>query len=269
MSEQDWRGMDRATRSAAYNNGAAVPDSAARVADWTARSVAVRERPTAVLDLVYGPKPRNRIDVFPCDASDAPLVAFIHGGYWQRNAKEGFACMALGALARGLDVALVGYTLAPEATLAEIAGEIRAALAVLRRRDAEAGVRRRLIASGWSAGGHLAALAMDWPEVDAALAISGIFDLEPLRGTEIDDKLRLSEAEVADLSPIRRPSDKPLAVAFGADELPELCRQSRDYHAACLNSGLVPVPGADHFSVLDELISPDGLLTDALVALVA
>ena len=175
--------------------------------------------------------------------------------------------MVLGPMARGLDVALIGYTLAPEATLTEIAAEIRTALVFLRERDAKAGVQRQLIASGWSAGGHLAALSLDWPEVDAALAISGIFDLAPLRGTEIDDKVHLTEAEVADLSPIRRPSPKRLAVAFGANELPELCRQSRDYQAACPGSTLLPVPGTDHFSVLDELISPEGILTRALIAL--
>ena len=259
--------MDRATRGAAYDNGSAVADSAARVAGWAARSIEVRARPTALLDLAYGARPRNAIDLFPCGRAKAPLVAFIHGGYWQRNAKEGFACMALGPLARGFDVALIGYTLAPEATLTEIAGEIRAAILFLRQRDVE--THRRLIASGWSAGGHLAALALDWPEVDAALAISGIFDLEPLRGTQIDDRVHLSEMEVADLSPIRRPSAKPLTVAFGADELPELRRQSRDYQAECADSALISIPDADHFSVLDEMISPHGQLTEAIVDLAA
>jgi acetyl esterase/lipase len=263
--------MDRATRSAAYDNGAAVADSAARVARWRALSASLRATCPGERDLAYGPLPRQRLDLFDSATARAPLVAFIHGGYWQRNAKEDFACVATGPLARGLDVALVGYTLAPEASLTAIVAEIRAALTLLRRLDRERGLARPLVVSGWSAGGHLAALALDWPEVDAALAISGIFDLEPLRGTIIDDKLRLTEMQVEALSPLRRPTRRPIVIACGGDELPELRRQSRDYHAACAATGgaatLCPIEGADHFSVLDGLIEPDGALTRSLLAL--
>ena len=263
--------MDRATRSAAYDNGAAVENSAARLAGWRARSAAVRQSAEAKLDLVYGPKPRNRIDLFESGSDAAPLLAFVHGGYWQRNAKEDFACMAIGPLARGCDVALIGYTLAPEATLGVIVEEIRAALRFLRWRDAAAGVSRRLIVSGWSAGGHLAALSLCWPEVDAAVSISGIHDLEPLRGTSIGDPLHLTDLEIADLSPIRQTASGPVTIAFGLDELPELCRQSVAYHEVLRDRGsaamLLAIAKADHFSILDELMEPGGVLTRAIVAL--
>ena len=273
MSDQTWRAMDRATRSAAYNNGAAVADSAEQLARWKALSASTRDEHRADLDLCYGPRPRNLIDIFPAGRPDAPLLVFIHGGYWQRNGKDDFSCMALGPLARGLAVALVGYTLAPDATLTAIAAEISMAVAFLRARDEEAGLRRKMVVSGWSAGGHLAALASAWPGVDATLAISGIFDLEPLRGTELDDTLRLTEAEVQRLSPIRHfaPSHGPMVIAYGADELPELCRQSQDYQRTAQAHGieatLLPIPDTDHFSVLDALIEPTGALTEAVVAL--
>ena len=258
-------------RGAAYDNRAAVAENAGHLARWRELSRPLRATHPGERDLVYGPLPRQRLDLFACGVAGAPLLVFIHGGYWQRNGKEDFACMAVGPLAQGLDVAVVGYTLAPEASLAAIAAEIRAAVTVLRRRDGTHGVARRLIVSGWSAGGHLAALSLDWPQVDAALAISGIFDLEPLRGTAIDDKLHLSEAEVAALSPMRTPTRRRIAIAYGAAELPELCRQSRDYHAACQAAGgqadLLTIGGANHFSVLESLIAPEGALTRIVVGL--
>src|SRR3954471_2157832 len=94
-----WRGMTRAQLDAAYDNTAIVPDAAQRRDAWIARSAAIRKDKTELLDLVYGPKERNRIDVFRCGKANAPLFTFIHGGYWQRNAKEFFACMADGPLA--------------------------------------------------------------------------------------------------------------------------------------------------------------------------
>ena len=173
----DWRTMDRPTLTAAYDNGAAVANSAAQLARWRGLSASMRDERPATLDLRYGPLPRNGIDLFACGRPDAPLLAFIHGGWWMRNAKEGFACMAAGPLALGMDVATIGYTLAPDASLTRIAAEVREALTFLRRRDRDR--RRPVVVSGWSAGGHLAALTADAPEVDGCLAISGAFDLAP------------------------------------------------------------------------------------------
>ena len=80
----------------------------------------------------------------------APLLAYIHGGYWQRNAKEFYACLAEGPLARGMDAAMIGYTLAPEASLTEIVEEIRAALRWLRAKGPRLGIAgAQLIAAGW------------------------------------------------------------------------------------------------------------------------
>jgi arylformamidase len=266
-----WRGMTRAALDAAYDNRAAVANSVAKVADWTARSADFRARHPELLDLAYGPRPRNRIDVFRCGAAEAPLFVFIHGGYWQRNSKDAFACMAQGPLAHGFDVALIGYTLAPEAKLTEIVGETHAAIRWLRENGPSHGVARdRLIVSGWSAGGHLTAAAMALPQVDGGIAISGVYDLEPIRLGVLNDALGLDAAEAAAMSPVAHiPTQAgPLVVAYGAAELPELRRQSIDYEtawrAAGLTGRLMPLDGHDHFSILDELASPDGVLTRAL-----
>ena len=263
--------MSRAELDAAYNNTAAVADSAQRLADWTERSAALRRKYPDLLDLPYGPRPRNRIDLFPCGRSNAPLFVFIHGGYWQRNAKEIFACMAEGPLVRGFDAALIGYTLAPDATLPDIAAETHHAIRWLRHEGASYGVgKERLVISGWSAGGHLTAMAMALPEVDAGLAISGVFDVEPCRLNYLNEKLNLTAGDALAMSPILHLPARsgPLTISFGTGELPELQRQSRDYHAARQAAGLpsvlLPLDGRDHFSILEELARPDGQLSSAL-----
>jgi arylformamidase len=269
-----WRGFTGPELDAAYNNAAAVPDSAERLAAFAERSAALRAARPDQLDIPYGPRPRNRIDLFRCGREGAPLFAFIHGGYWQRNAKEMFAFVAEGPLARGIDVALVGYTLAPEATLTEIVAEMHAAVTFLRGEGTALGVGAgRLILSGWSAGGHLTAMGMRWPQVDAGLAISGVFEVEPCRLNYLNEKLRLTEAEAMAMSPIRQLPRiaGPLIAAYGEAELPELKRQSVDFFAAWSGAGLpgrlLPLAGHDHFSILEELAEPDGALARALAEL--
>jgi arylformamidase len=267
-----WRGMTRAQLDAAYNNSAAVKNSGEKLADWQRRSDIVRARHKELLDLTYGPRPRNRIDAFRCGRQRAPLLAYIHGGYWQRNAKEFYACLAEGPLARGIDVALIGYTLAPDATLTEIVAEARAALRWLRAQGPGLGLAtEKLIVSGWSAGGHLTAMTIG--DADAGLAISGIYDIEPCRLNYLNEKLKMTVDEQVALSPIRQlPSrSPPLTIAYGMAELPELQRQSRDYHEARQKAGLpselMPLAGHDHFSILEELASPAGVLCEAVICL--
>ena len=131
--------------------------------------------------------------------------------------------------------------------------------------------------SGWSAGGHLTALILDHPSVTAGLAISGVFDLEPIRHSSINDKLALTHDEVVSLSPARRGMvGKPLAIAYGLAELPELQRQSAHFSASRQMAGLDPagdpaglaMAGEDHFSILEQLASPDGMLSKAAAGMI-
>jgi acetyl esterase/lipase len=260
-----WTSATQAERDAAYDNAGAVADSPQLIAERNAAGAAFRTAHPAHLDLAFGPTEREAWDLFPGGDPHAPCLVFIHGGYWQRNRREDFAHLAEGALAMGWSVAINGYTLAPEASLTRIAWQVHAALDWLSANGAEHGIAGPLIASGWSAGGHLTALALEHPAVSAGLAISGIFELAPIRETNLNEALKLTEEEVANLSPMRRPVvHKPLAIAYGSAELPELCRQSRDFHAlrsaAHAPGPLVPVPGADHFRVLEALRVPNGSL---------
>jgi acetyl esterase/lipase len=269
----DWGSMSRAERDASYNNSAAVAGSAALNAARETRSASFRAAHPGALDLPYGARPRNRWDLYPADDPGAPCLVFIHGGYWQGRTREEFACLIEGARAIGWSGALPGYTLAPDASLTAIVAEIRAALDWLAAEGPSHGIAGPIVLSGWSAGGHLTAMALGHPAVRAGLAISGLFELGPIRDTYLNEKLRLADAEVAALSPLRLPvSPKPLAIAYGTAELPALVADSRNFHArraaAHAPGALLPVAGANHFTVVLELQEADGLLTRSLPMLV-
>ena len=281
MSDQNtdnaatYRGMARPEIDAAYNNSAAVTDSARHLADWQRRSEVLRQQPEARLDLRYGPAPNNRIDFFPAQPG-APLFVFIHGGYWFRNNKEIFAFVAEGPRTQGINVATVGYTLAPAANLTTIVGEISSALDFLGRSATDLGFDpAALVVGGWSAGGHLAAKAAEHPAVGGAVPISGVFDLTPIALSYINDALALTPAEVAGLSPLFNlpAAGKPMRLYVGGGELPELQRQSTAYAEAAAGRDL-PVtldvlPGENHFTILEQLAAADGALTRGLRTLIA
>src|ERR1700676_2571377 len=173
FSALDWRAMSRHDRDLGLNNTVAVEGSAEMVAGWEQRSAEIRARYPDHIDLRYGPRERNRIDFLKARAK-APTLLFIHGGYWQSRAKEVFTIMAEGPMAHGINVALIGYTLAPDATLDEIVAEIHGGIDFLvERLPVLGGDAGRLVVSGWSAGGHLTSMALSHPHVKAGMAISG------------------------------------------------------------------------------------------------
>ncbi len=268
----NWATMNRAARDAAYNNAAAVPEVATHREAWSAASAAARQTWPGALDLAYGSGERNRWDLFPAADPSAPCLVFIHGGYWQMNRREDFVCLGAGVRSHGWSVALPGYSLAPAASLAAIVAEINEALDWLAAEGPKHGLSGPIVVSGWSAGAHLAALALAHPAVAAGLAISGVFELGPLRDTYLDEKLHLTETEVAELSPLRlAPVAKRLTIAYGSAELPALVSDSRRLHAhraaAHMPGALIPVAGANHYTVLDALAGADGELARAALDL--
>jgi arylformamidase len=269
MAIPGWATMSQAARDAAYNNNLAVANSAELIERRNAASAAFRKAHPAGLDVPYGPAPRQRWDLFAAKNASAPCLVFIHGGYWQRNTREDFAAFAEGIMTHGWSAAMVGYSLAPDVPLKGIVGEIGQALDWLGQTGARHGLAGGpIVVSGWSAGGHLTAMALSHPRVTAGLAISGVYELAPIRETYLNEKLRLTDEEIAALSPLRLPVvPKPMAIAYGTSELPALVTDSRDLHARRHAAGaagaLLPIAGADHFSILEELRRPDGALVGA------
>ena len=263
----DWRAMSQQDRDLGLNNGVAVAGSGDMVAGWERRSAEMRAQYSDHLDLRYGPRERNRIDFFKA-AEKAPTLLFIHGGYWQMRAKEVFAIFAGGPMAHGINVAMIGYTLAPDATLDEIVAEIDQGLDFLAEKLPALGADpNRIVVSGWSAGGHLTSMALAHRHVKAGVAISGIYDLEPIRHSYLNVKLGLDEAMSRRNSPMTQAGGamKPLALVAGSAELPLLRQQTADFAGHRAKYGLPvtyeEIPGADHFTIMNELMAPTGRIT--------
>jgi arylformamidase len=248
-----------------YNNRARVPENPALIAGWARDAAAYRELhvPRAI---PYGPGARNVIDFFPGD-DKGPIVVFIHGGYWQALDGSYFSHMAGGLNAHGVGVAVPSYDLCPEVTVDQIIGQMRTATRELAR------LRRPLVISGHSAGGHLAAcmLTTDWPALDASLpqdlviaayTISGLFDLGPLVGTSINNAMRLDASAARAASPLfwTAPRRGSLDAIVGGNESAEYFRQSRNmvevWGAAGIATRFGTVPGANHFTAIAPLADP-------------
>ena len=267
FSALDWRAMSQQQRDLGLNNGVAVPGSVAMVAGWEQRSGELRQRHPAYIDLRYGPRERNRIDFLKA-GDNAPTLLFIHGGYWQARAKEVFTVVAEGPMAQGINVALIGYTLAPDATLDEIVAEIHAGIDYLAGQLPALGAAADgIVVSGWSAGGHLTSMALSHPKVRGGMAISGIYDLEPIRHSYLNEKLKADEAISRRNSPMMMAGGplKPLSLVVGSAELPLLRKQTADFAGHRAKHGLPvtyeEIPDANHFTILHEMMSPKGRIT--------
>jgi acetyl esterase/lipase len=268
----DCAAVDRAAVDRAYDNSAAFPDVDAWRARWQTRNQQLVLPRGSQLDLAYGQEPRQRIDLFPLDprgehSRGAPTMLFFHGGFWARNGKETFRFLLDAAHRAGYNAAFAGYTLAPAAHIGAIVGEAAAATQWLFAHLSDFGLAPLpLVVIGWSAGAHLVAMQMDQPNIAAGMAISGIYDLEPMRIGSMNEFLCLDELAVARHSPTRRAPlrSAPLLVAYGARELPEFQRQSVEFHTAwqarALPVTVMSLPERHHHSALEELYLPDGLL---------
>lgn len=268
QSARAWSGLSQTERDAAYNNRAAINAAEELVAARREASREVRASYPCHADKAYGPHPRESWDIFPSRDPIAPCLVFIHGGYWQGGDRKDFSACVRGALEKGWSAALCSYPLAPESSLTEIVESVSRAMAWFDDHRFSYGAGGAMILSGWSAGAHLAAILAGHPSVRAILCISGIFDLAPIRDTFLNAKLDLTDQEIARFSPQRlAPVNKPFVVAFGAEELPELQRQSQEFFRMRADAGmagsLVILPDANHLTVLDALAGEGPALVDA------
>jgi len=258
---------------AQYSARAAVPEHPEIFERWRRDSAAFRDQEARAPSpgLIYGERTRQRIDLFhPDGTTPAPLHVFFHGGYWQSMAPSDFSFVARALNARGIAVAVVGYSLCPEVTLATIVDEAHAAIAWLDRQRRDLGVDDRAFqVSGHSAGGHLAAMLATTPApIDWIAPISGVFDLQPLVPTAINDALGLDGAAACALSPVHAEPAFPLAIDawVGGEESAEFHRQSVAFVEAWRDRARAAhvhaVTGCNHFTVLDVLFAADGPLVE-------
>ena len=266
-----------------YNNGAAVPDwMGTLLPRWQSESQRVRDDAAGVRDAVYGPRERNRLDVFAPNgeppATGWPALVFIHGGYWQRLSKEDWSVIAAPFVANGMAAVIVGYTLCPQTTIRGIAGEIEAAVSYVWKAAAGLDLNRdKLALAGHSAGGHLTAwcMSVDWtahglpttPFVSAT-AISGLFDLEPLVPIYLNEALKLTNEEALAMSPAYR--ERRVACEFtaavGGAELEEFPRQNQLLGSRWKNVIEWEIPGLNHFTIIDQLTRDDTALFKRVAA---
>jgi len=269
-----YRGMDRAEIDRQLNLRARWPEHTEFLARWAADSAAARARLGGHVDVAYGPSAGETLDLFlpsRLSAAGAPVLAFIHGGYWQSLDKGDFSHLAPPFIESGIAFASLNYDLAPKVGIAEIVAQIRRAMLWLARHAGDYGIDAgRIFVAGHSAGGHLAvmALATDWPAPDGRLvrgacSISGVYELEPVRLSYHQDILHLDAATVQTMSPLRQVPARagPLILAVGGDETAEFLRQQEELVAAWRAGGLavrvVDLPGRQHFSAVDALAEPD------------
>lgn len=288
-----YRDLTAAQLEVLYNPSPGIPEFPQILERWRDDSLRVAaELPHRTLQ--YGGSEWETLEFFPAGgaagaAGSAPLLLFIHGGYWQELTKDSFLYPAPAFRQAGVAYASLNYALAPAVTLDEIVRQARSATAWLWDRAPELGIdRERLFVSGHSAGGHLTAMLLltDWPGFATGLpvrvlrggcAISGVFDLEPLRFTSVNQALGLDAAAARRNSPLylleaAGPAASLLILAVGGQESSEFRRQQADFAAAWRAKGfparVVDMPGHHHFSVVDQVAVPGDPLHETVMSMI-
>jgi arylformamidase len=282
---QAWRNWPLVRIEKEYSPSSSVPSVEPFLAEYAIRSRKAEQALVCQKDLQWGDKPDETLDYFPAASRDAPLLVFIHGGYWQELSKNESLFAASDCVANGIAFAAIDYTLAPKASVETIVDQCRRAVAWLHGQAGALGFRRdRLYLSGSSAGAHLAAMMLvkGWQHtagvsdnaIAGAVMLSGIYDLEPLVGTYIAAPLHLTTAGAAGLSPVRLPLGRPVPtiIAWGENETSEFKRQSGSYatrlQAANFPVSAFEVAGANHFDIVFGLADGGTVLGRATLELI-
>ncbi|QPC92887.1 alpha/beta hydrolase [Mesorhizobium sp. INR15] len=264
----------------AYSNGANIAGSDRWPAAWVEPAKAFRDTLSASgraqLDVTYGDRPRNRLDLFLPSASPKGLVVFIHGGYWKAFDKSFWSHLAAGAVENGFAVAMPSYTLCPEIRIAGIVREVGAAIG-----KAASMVEGPMMLTGHSAGGHLASrmvtattpLASDVAKrIRNVVSISGVHDLRPMMATEMNTALAIDETEALTESPalLRPMSNARITCWAGGGERAEFLRQNallaNIWTGLGATTSTVVEPDRHHFSIIDGLADPVHPLTRTLIS---
>jgi arylformamidase len=281
----DWPSWSAAELAHQYDARATVTDFEAEMRAYVQHSAPMYDLPQCRAGLAYGPSPDETLDLFAVPGQpQAPLLCFIHGGYWRALSSRESVFMAQALNAQGVAVASLNYSLAPAVDLHTIVAQCRRALCWLHRHGADHGVKpQRVVVAGSSAGAHLAAmlLSADWQQAaglpaswaHAGVLVSGLYDLAPLAQTTPNNWLNLSAQDVAELSPMQHlpTTDTRLAIVVAEADTPGFQQQSLDYAHRCAQQGLQPtclkVPGRNHFNVILDWMDANSALSQLSSAL--
>lgn len=275
--------VSQAELDAEYDVERSVPDFMVYARHYIDESKLARHRLKCELDVAYGPTRDERLDIFPAATRGAPVLIFIHGGYWRMLSSKEFSCVALGPVAAGVTLVNVNYALCPKVSIDEITRQARAAVAWTYCHAKDFGADpEQIFVSGHSAGGQLTAMCMNtnWSDdyglpddtVKGGCAISGVFDLRPIRFTLMQPALQLDDGVIQRNSPqllTPRRQRAPLLFTVGGDEPPEFQRQTQEYQqawqAAGNNAEFLPQPGKNHFDAIYGFEDPKSPLCRALL----
>ncbi|PWB27189.1 alpha/beta hydrolase [Flavobacterium sp. HTF] len=266
-----------------YDVEKAVPSFPEYINEFVSSSAGARKILKERTVIAYGATLMERLTVYPAKDADAPVLIFIHGGYWKIGLGDDYDFVALGAAKANFTIVIVNYDLAPKVSIPEMVRQIRSSIAWTSQNiSGFNGNPERIFVAGHSAGGHLAAMSAttNWSDyglpqntVKGILAVSGLFDLDPVSHTFVQPAVRITSEQILSSSPIRLivSSEIPLIIAWGEKETAAFRTQSSNYLEAWQKAGnkgsSLIVSGADHFSILREFMTEDGLLTKAVIAL--
>lgn len=268
-----------------YNIEVAVGDMRPYVEWFVGGSARARAELDCILDVPFGPTRDETLDIFPAATPDAPVLLFVHGGYWRILSSKEFSLVARGPVARGVTVVVSNYSLCPKVSIAEITRQSRATVAWIANNIGRYnGDPQRIHVAGHSAGGHQVGmlLATDWlgeyglPAniLKGGMPISGLFDLRPFRHSWLQPKIQLDHDLIERQSPLFHVPEQgpPLLVTLGGDESAEFHRQSADYVAAWRAQGLnareFAQPGKNHLTAIAGFEDPGSALMDAVMDLI-
>ncbi len=263
-----YRDLDQASLDAQYNIRAQIPDHPEISRRWAADSERVRIAlgSRAKIDIPFGSDALQKLDLFLTEKPGAPLLVFIHGGYWRAQDKSEFSYVAETYAASGINLAVINYRLAPRVTMDDIVADIRASIAFLHKSSANYGYASdKIYVSGSSAGGHLTVMALmtDWKDfglpadvVKGGCALSGLYDLEAIRLCYLNKEIGLDAPTAKRNSPILYlpKTAAPLILSVGGAEFHR--QQSEFAHAwrgAGLACSVVDQIGGHHFDMIDRL----------------
>lgn len=265
-----------------YNLNLTVPDLGYWIEWYSRESVITRRKLDCTLDVRFGPTVDETVDIFPAKEQGAPMLVFIHGGYWVVCSSKDYSYVANGLVDRGINVVVTNYSLCPKVSIPEITRQSRAAIAWLYREAPNYDMDpSRIFVAGHSAGGHQVGmlLSTDWqgeyglPDdvVKGGITISGIFDLHPLKYSYLQPRIMLTHEVILRQSPyLNIPcSGPPILVSFGEEETAEFHRQSTDYLQAWRANGLqgelLVQKGKHHFSAIEDFNDPESTLCKSII----